>query len=65
MNTKVMVMAENVENPEVKSFDGTKLEVVDNLNYLGARTWIASSSGPQITHNMNYLELGHGQHYTA
>ena len=48
-----MVMAENVENPEVKSFDGTKLEVVDNLNYLGARAWIASSSGPQITHNMN------------
>ena len=44
-------MAENVENPEVKSLDGTKLEVVDDFNYLGA--WIASSSGPQITHNMN------------
>ena len=49
MNTKVM--AENVENSEVKSRDGTKLEVVDNFNYLGA--WIASSSGPKITHNMN------------
>ena len=44
-------MAENVENPEVKSLNGTKLEVVNNFNYLGAL--IASSSGPQITHNMN------------
>ena len=42
MNTKkTKVMAENVENPEVKSLDGTKLEVVDDFNYLGA--WIAST----------------------
>ena len=42
MNTKkTKVKAENVDNPEVKSLDGTKLEVVDDFNYLGA--WIAST----------------------
>ena len=39
MNTKVM--AENVENPVVKTLDGTELDVVADFNYLGA--WIAST----------------------
>ena len=42
MNTKkTKVMAENVDNPEVRSLDGTLLEVVEDFNYLGA--WIAST----------------------
>ena len=42
MNTKkTKAMAENVENPEVRSLDGTLLEVVKDFNYLGA--WIAST----------------------
>ena len=42
MNTKkTKVMAENVENPEIRSLDGTLLEVVEDFNYLGA--WIAST----------------------
>ena len=41
MNTKeTNVMVENVVNPEVRTLDGTVLEVVVNFNYLGA--WIAS-----------------------
>ena len=41
MNTKeTNVMAENVVNPEVRTLDGTVLEVVVNFNYLGA--WISS-----------------------
>ena len=34
-------MAENVENPEIRTLDGTVLEVVKDFNYLGA--WIAST----------------------
>ena len=42
MNTKkTKVMAENVENPEIRTLDGTVLEVVKDFNYLGA--WIAST----------------------
>lgn len=42
MNTKkTKVMAENAGNPEVRSLDGTLLEVVEDFNYLGA--WIAST----------------------
>jgi len=42
MNTKkTKVMAENVENPEIRTLDGTVLEVVEDFNYLGA--WIAST----------------------
>ena len=42
MNTKkTKVMAENVDNPEVRSLDGTLLDVVNDFNYLGA--WIAST----------------------
>ena len=40
-NTKTKVMAENVENPEVRTINGTLIEVVDDFNYLGA--WIAST----------------------
>lgn len=32
MNTKKKVMTENVENPEVRTLDGTLLEVVDGFN---------------------------------
>ena len=42
MNTKkTKVIAENVENPEIRTLDGTVLEVVKDFNYLGA--WIAST----------------------
>ena len=40
-NKKTKIIAENVENPEIRTLDGTVLEVVKDFNYLGA--WIAST----------------------
>ena len=38
---KTKVIAENVENPGIRTLDETVLEVVKDFNYLGA--WIAST----------------------
>ena len=53
-------MAENVENPEVRTLDGTILELARDFNYLGV--WIASTQNDiryrrarswSAQHNMN------------